>query len=59
MNKLMENGYPPYRLGTQGMHFLESQSSKYRDFIGQLKQNIDPNQILSPGRYEVYKLTDK
>lgn len=49
---LSASGYYPYRAGIQNMLRLASGDSGYLELIGQLKQVIDPNSILSPGRYE-------
>jgi 4-cresol dehydrogenase (hydroxylating) len=49
-SKLVEAGYPPYRLGIQSMSALEN-GSVYDDFIHQLKSVLDPNHVIAPGRY--------
>jgi 4-cresol dehydrogenase (hydroxylating) len=48
--RLTTRGYYPYRLGIQSMNLLESDRSRSR-FLNILKQSLDPNQVLAPGRY--------
>ena len=48
---LMARGYYPYRLGAQSM-WLMDQPNSYNRFIAQIRDAIDPNRILAPGRYE-------
>jgi 4-cresol dehydrogenase (hydroxylating) len=48
--RLTARGYYPYRLGIQSMDLLESDGSRSR-FLNTLKQSLDPNHILAPGRY--------
>lgn len=48
---LMTNGYVPYRTGPTGFPKLSKKPSSFWDFVTDLKQAIDPNNILSPGRY--------
>jgi 4-cresol dehydrogenase (hydroxylating) len=51
---LLAAGYVPYRSGPTGYGYLESQShSAFWDFTRELKTAIDPNGILSPGRYNL------
>ncbi|MFM9056010.1 MAG: FAD-binding oxidoreductase, partial [Bacteroidota bacterium] len=50
-SKMLEAGYPPYRVGIQSMRSLKT-DSVYDDFIRQLKSTFDPHRIISPGRYE-------
>jgi 4-cresol dehydrogenase (hydroxylating) flavoprotein subunit len=49
--RCMAVGFHPYRSGIQG-DFQAHQSASYRSFTQRLKDAIDPNQILAPGRYE-------
>jgi 4-cresol dehydrogenase (hydroxylating) len=44
-------GYPPARMGIDGMDHLESVGSAYWQIVGRLKKALDPQQILAPGRY--------
>jgi 4-cresol dehydrogenase (hydroxylating) len=48
---LIEAGYIPYRSGPSGFGKLSQSPSTFWDFTVQLKHSIDPNNILSPGRY--------
>jgi 4-cresol dehydrogenase (hydroxylating) len=49
---LMAAGYFPYRLGNQGMQWLQEHAGRdYVALLQQLKQVFDPRQIISPGRY--------
>ncbi|WP_066384612.1 MULTISPECIES: FAD-binding oxidoreductase [unclassified Anabaena] len=49
---LLQSGYIPYRLGIQSMNSLPSPADDYNQLISQLKQQLDPNNILAPGRYD-------
>ncbi len=51
MNTLMNAGYIPYRTGPAGFEKLARNSSVFWDVVRQLKQTLDPNNIISPGRY--------
>lgn len=51
LDKLIQTGYIPYRCGIQAMGQLTSESSAFWDVTRQLKQTLDPQGILSPGRY--------
>ncbi|MEL6534199.1 MAG: FAD-binding oxidoreductase [Bacteroidota bacterium] len=44
-------GYTPYRLGIQSMHYTQKMEESSKDFLKQLKSTLDPNHVLSPGRY--------
>lgn len=46
-------GYYPYRLGIQNMNRMPSENKQYKDTIRSIKHLFDPNNILSPGRYEL------
>jgi 4-cresol dehydrogenase (hydroxylating) flavoprotein subunit len=48
--RLTARGYYPYRLGIQSMNLLESDRARSQ-FLNTLKQSLDPNHILAPGRY--------
>jgi 4-cresol dehydrogenase (hydroxylating) len=48
---LLEAGYVPYRLGIQSMQSLPAPVGDYASFAQGLKMALDPNGILSPGRY--------
>ncbi len=47
----IREGYPPYRLGLQSMHMMQLKDTTTLNFTQQLKRQIDPNNILSRGRY--------
>ncbi len=49
---LTQHGYIPYRLGIQSMNSLPPAQDDYGKLISTLKQGLDPNNILSPGRYD-------
>lgn len=48
---LINNGYILYRAGNHAMKFLYTQNSPYTSFLKKIKKVIDPNNILSPGKY--------
>ncbi len=50
LRTLAQQGYHSYRLGIQGMEQLRG-AEGYNRFVRELKNSIDPNHILSPGRY--------
>jgi 4-cresol dehydrogenase (hydroxylating) flavoprotein subunit len=49
---MLDSGYIPHRLGIQSMKDLPASHDDYGYFIQTLKQNLDPNDILAPGRYD-------
>jgi len=49
---LMESGYIPYRVGTQSMADLDPEGDSYWRLVRTLKQALDPDGILAPGRYQ-------
>lgn len=52
LQSLMDKGYYPYRLSTQSMNSLPTPKDDYGLFIKKIKDSLDPDHILSPGRYE-------
>ena len=46
-------GYLPYRLGIQQMKDLIDPADSYWQTVRDLKQTLDPNNIISPGRYNL------
>lgn len=48
---LLSHGYIPYRTGPHGYAKLSAHPSVFWDLARQLKQTLDPQNILSPGRY--------
>jgi 4-cresol dehydrogenase (hydroxylating) len=49
---LMDRGYIPYRTGPRGFPKLARGSSVFWDVAKQLKGALDPQGIMSPGRYD-------
>jgi 4-cresol dehydrogenase (hydroxylating) len=49
--RLAESGYYPYRIGVQSMPPLHGAEGDRACFLRTLKQTVDPNNILAPGRY--------
>jgi len=49
--RLLERGYPPYRLSLASMHHADADRS-YSRAVQSLKDALDPNRVLAPGRYE-------
>jgi 4-cresol dehydrogenase (hydroxylating) len=49
---LMRAGYYPYRLGVQSMHLLPPADDDSDCLHQVLKDALDPNHILAPGRYD-------
>ena len=49
---LIEAGYPPYRAGVDEMDLLDHQGSAQWSVVAALKQALDPEGVLAPGRYE-------
>jgi 4-cresol dehydrogenase (hydroxylating) len=52
---MLEEGYFPYRLGIQSMDLMPQSEESYEKLILEVKNLLDPNGILSPGRYHVQK----
>jgi 4-cresol dehydrogenase (hydroxylating) len=48
--RLTARGYYPYRLGIQSMDLLDADSARGA-FLRSIKQALDPNNVLAPGRY--------
>jgi 4-cresol dehydrogenase (hydroxylating) flavoprotein subunit len=54
LDELVKHGYIPYRYGidtVSGKNFLFEGSDPYWKLCKLLKENIDPNNIISPGKY--------
>jgi 4-cresol dehydrogenase (hydroxylating) len=49
--RLVEAGYPPHRVSIDQMHLFEQTQPALADLVDQLKSVLDPNDIISPGRY--------
>lgn len=56
---LIKKGYLPYRLSIQSMNNMPKPSKDYIYFIKKLKNTLDPNDILAPGRYDFRSYWDK
>jgi 4-cresol dehydrogenase (hydroxylating) len=52
LQRLTNEGYPPYRLGIQSMRSVPASQSPYEDVLRRLKAALDPNDIIAPGRYD-------
>lgn len=52
MQKLVLEGYIPYRLTTQLMDSQPPAQDDYGKLLQQIKKALDPNNILAPGRYD-------
>ena len=50
LRTLAEQGYYSYRLGVQGMEQMNG-GEGFNRFIRAIKASVDPNNVLSPGRY--------
>ena len=51
--RYMEQGYPPYRVGINSMHLVVSEDDPFWRTVRDLKQVLDPNHIIAPGRYNL------
>ncbi len=51
LGRMIERGYVPYRLGIQSVKLLPEPKDDHGKLIGALKNALDPNNILAPGRY--------
>jgi 4-cresol dehydrogenase (hydroxylating) len=51
LDTLMENGYIPYRAGPASFHQIAAASSPFWRIASRIKDVLDPNGIISPGRY--------
>lgn len=58
MSRLIEHQFYPYRLGVCSMKFMASNGRERNELIRKIKNMIDPNGILSPGRYESPAIID-
>jgi 4-cresol dehydrogenase (hydroxylating) len=50
-SRLIESGFIPYRTGPDGFAKLHQHDSVYWDVLGRIKQTLDPENIIAPGRY--------
>jgi len=51
--RYMEQGYPPYRVGINSMHHVVREDDPFWQTVRDLKQVLDPNNIIAPGRYNL------
>jgi len=51
--RYMEQGYPPYRVGINSMHHVVHEDDTFWRTVHDLKQVLDPNGIIAPGRYSL------
>ncbi|RKX34975.1 MAG: hypothetical protein DRP64_19640 [Verrucomicrobia bacterium] len=51
--RYMEQGYPPYRVGINSMHHVVHEDDPFWRTVHDLKQVLDPNNIIAPGRYNL------
>jgi len=49
----MATGYPPYRVGIDSMHHVLNEDDTFWQTVRDLKQVLDPNHIIAPGRYNL------
>lgn len=49
--RYMQQGFPPYRVGINSMHQVVNGDDPFWRTIRDLKQVLDPNNIIAPGRY--------
>lgn len=52
----MDAGYPPYRANISTMKKLTENSKRFWDITKAIKDVIDPNGIIAPGRYQPFDL---
>ncbi|MEN7550843.1 FAD-binding oxidoreductase [Rapidithrix thailandica] len=50
---LSEAGFHPYRSGSGKYQYLSPRKKGYQNVLNQLKQCLDPNAILAPGKYNI------
>lgn len=53
LQRYLETGMIPYRVGVQNMPRLVDESDSFWETIRDLKTAVDPNQIISPERYNL------
>jgi 4-cresol dehydrogenase (hydroxylating) len=47
-----KRGFLPYRLGVNSMHLINDEASIFWTVQRKISASLDPNQIISPGRYD-------
>ncbi|NML60198.1 FAD-binding oxidoreductase [Massilia sp. RP-1-19] len=53
---VMAAGYIPYRVGNQSMAQLDPNADVFWSTVRQIKAALDPDGLISPGRYEPWRL---
>lgn len=56
--RFLDQGYPPYRVTTMSMPESLKINPVARQFLGEIKHAVDPNNLLAPGRYGVKVVTN-
>lgn len=51
--RFMAQGYPPYRVGINSMHHVVREGDTFWRAVSDIKAALDPNGIISPGRYNL------
>ncbi len=51
VQRLMAEGYIIYRAGNHTMKFVSEENSTFHEFLSSVKNAIDPQQTISPGKY--------
>jgi len=52
LTALIDAGYPPYRVDLTSMNLLNHRSTGFWDVAASIRRSLDPNGVLSPGRYQ-------
>jgi len=47
----LQNGYPTYRAPTMSMAGALDQNLVAKDVLASIKQSLDPQNLIAPGRY--------
>ncbi|MFH0811721.1 MAG: FAD-binding oxidoreductase [Pseudomonadota bacterium] len=58
LQTFMRVGYIPYRIGIQSMGHIMQKGDVFWDVVQDIKKALDPDGILSPGRYGWHKATE-
>ncbi|PCJ62815.1 MAG: hypothetical protein COA79_01445 [Planctomycetota bacterium] len=53
VDALMKAGYIIYRAGNHSMKKLDCRDNSYQSVLSSIKKALDPNNILSPGKYNI------
>jgi 4-cresol dehydrogenase (hydroxylating) flavoprotein subunit len=51
--RMIDDGYPPYRETAQSFPHVFDANPVARDFLGSIKQAVDPDGLMAPGRYGI------